>query len=267
MGNSLYLGQYIETNSVLHRLDPRTKLISMMILMLSFILLDHLLTYFIAMIGIVSLLWISRIPLLRFVKGLQPLLIILLFTFLYHALMTKGTILWSGLFLQVTVEGLEHGARFVVHIILLVTLASLLTLTTKPLTLAHGLERLLSPLIKLNVPVEQFALMIVIAIRFIPTIVQELDRIFLSQRARGYDISSLKITKRIFAYVPILIPLLFTTVKRAEQLSFAIDARAFGKGKGRIVFHQLKLLPRDYIAGGIATLFLILLFFLKLSLA
>jgi len=159
-------------------------------------------------------------------------------------------------------EGLHNGIRIVWRIILLILLASMLTLTTKPLTLAHGLEKLLSPLSKLNVPVEQFSLMIVIAIRFIPTILQELDRILLAQRARGYDITSLPLPKRIFAYIPILIPLLFTIIQRAEQLTYAIDARAYGNGKGRTTFKQLKFKQMDYQLGGIViiiTLSLILL--------
>jgi energy-coupling factor transport system permease protein len=167
--------------------------------------------------------------------------------------------------MEVTQQGLENGVRFVVRIILLVLLASVLTLTTKPLELASGLEKILTPLSKINVPVEQFSLMIVIAIRFIPTILQELDRILLAQKARGYDMSTLPLLKRIFAYIPILIPLLFTTLQRAEQLTYAIDARAYGNGKGRTQYKQLKVQQIDYIVGIFAFLFVLTMILIKIG--
>lgn len=264
MANSIILGEYIDRDSVLHRLDPRTKLISIFIMMLSFIMLESFISYVAATIFTIVVVRLSKVSLRMVLKGVQPVLFILAFTFLFHALTTKGTILWSFSFISVTVEGLQNGLRFVLRIVLLILLASILTLTTKPLSLAQGLENLLSPLSKLNVPVEQFSLMVMIAIRFVPTIKHELDRILLAQKARGYDVSSLPWTKRIFSYIPILIPLLFTTVKRAEQLTFAIDARAYGNGKGRTVYRQLKWSRLDYIAAAIALLFSLMLLIFKL---
>ena len=262
MINTVLIGQYVETNSVFHRLDPRTKIVSIIFIMLSFLMLETFISYAIATIFIFGVLLLSKIPMPVFVRGLKPLLFILMFTFLYHVVFTKGNIIWSWSFIEITMEGLHNGIRIVWRIILLILLSSMLTLTTQPLTLAHGLEKLLAPLSKLNVPVEQFSLMIVIAIRFIPTFVQELDRILLAQKARGYDITSLTLPKRIVAYIPLLIPLLFTIIQRAEQLTYAIDARAYGNGKGRTTFKQLKFQQMDYQLGGIViiiTLSLILL--------
>ncbi|WMT43122.1 energy-coupling factor transporter transmembrane component T [Paenibacillus sp. D2_2] len=247
MGNKILLGQYVETNSIIHRLDPRSKLVCMLAMMLSFFTLQSLINYTAATVIVFFVLLLSRIPFHKYARGLKPLLFILMFTFVYHALMTEGTVIWSWSVIKITTEGLQNGSFVVWRIILLILLSSVLTLTTKPLTLAQGLEKLMSPLSKLHVPIEQFSLMIVIAIRFIPTIVEELDRIMLAQKARGYDIASLKLPRRMFAYIPLLVPLLITTIQRAEQLSLAINARAYGNGRGRTVYKQLKLKRIDYL--------------------
>lgn len=265
MVDSVLVGQYVETESIFHRLDPRTKLISIMILILSFLMLETGISYVFATLFVFGILLLSKIPLRFFWRGLKPILFILMFTFLYNLVFTKGTVLWSWSFIEVTVEGLHNGSRVVWRILLLVLLASMLTLTTKPLDIAHGLEKLLAPLSKLGVPVEQFSLMVVIAIRFIPTIMQELDRIRLAQKARGFDITALSLPKRIFAYIPIIVPLLFTTIQRAEQLSYAIDARAYGNGKGRTSYKQLQFQQKDYWVGGITLLFGLTLFLIKIK--
>ncbi|WP_339316996.1 energy-coupling factor transporter transmembrane component T [Paenibacillus sp. FSL R10-2734] len=265
MADSVLVGQYVETHSIFHRLDPRTKLVSIVLLMLSFLMLGTGLSYVVATIFVFGVLLLSKVPIHFFWRGLRPILFVLLFTFLYNAVFTKGTILWSWSFIEVTEEGLRSGVRFVWRIILLILLASILTLTTKPLDLAYGLEKLLAPLSKLGVPVEQFSLMIVIAIRFIPTIKEELDRILLAQKARGYDLTALSLIKRIFAYIPIIVPLLFTTIQRAEQLSYAIDARAYGNGKGRTSYKRLQFQQMDYQVGGAALLFAMVLLWLKIG--
>ncbi len=254
MANPVLIGQYVETHSIIHRLDPRTKLISLFIFMLSLIWLNTGISYIVASLFVVMIVGITRIPVVIFWRGLIPLVVILLFTFVYNMLFTEGTVIWSWGWLHITIEGLENGVRLVWRIILLVILAAILTLTTKPLTLAYGLEKLMYPLGKLNVPIEQFSLMIVIAIRFIPTILEELERILLAQKARGYDITTLRLPQRVLAYIPILVPLLFTIVQRAEHLSDAIDARAYGKGKGRTSYRKLQWQSIDYIVMIIAIL-------------
>lgn len=246
MHNSILIGQYVETQSLFHRLDPRTKIICIFVIMLSFLTLDSMTSYLFASFIIFIVLLLSNIPLSTFLKNLKPILFILSFTFVYHLMMTEGTIIWSWLFIDITKEGIFQGIYFVWRILLLVLVASFLTLTTKPLSLAAGLETLLAPLAKLHVPVEQLSLMIVIAIRFIPTILEELHRILLAQKARGYDIRTLPFPKRMFAYIPILVPLLFTTIQRAEQLTFAIDARAYGNGKNRTHYIKLQFQKIDF---------------------
>lgn len=263
MNSTILIGQYVEAPSLLHRLDPRTKIISIIMLMAGFLLLDTFIGYMASTIIVLVVLRLSQIPFSVFGRGLQPLLLILLFTFVYNALFTEGRIIWSWSIVQVTEEGLLSGLYYVWRIILLVLLSSVLTLTTKPLKLAQGLESLLSPLAKIHLPVEQFSLMIVIAIRFIPTFAEELDRILLAQKARGFDLTDLPLHKRISAYIPILVPLLFTVIQRAEQLSYAIDARAYGKGKGRTVYKQLVFKFVDYQAGGVVVVITAALLLLK----
>lgn len=264
MSNNILIGQYIERDSIIHRLDPRTKLLGMIAFMLGLLTLHSLTGYVTATLCIAILLWLSKVPLSAFIGGLKPLWFILSFTLIYHAFVTQGdTTIWSWSFLHLTAEGLLDGLRLVWRIVLLVVLASLLTLTTKPLLLAHGLEKVLSPLSVLKVPVEQLALMMVIAIRFIPTIMQELERILLAQKARGYDITTLKLPQRIFAYIPILVPLLFTVIQRADTLTSAIDARAYGNGKERTNYRELKFRTLDYWAGGTAILFAAILVLIR----
>lgn len=248
MADSVLVGQYVETHSIFHRLDPRTKLVSIVILMLSFMMLGTGISYVVATFFVLGMLLLSKVP----VHFLARAAVGIIYFIVYFCLQCRvhqrdGSLVM--VFIEVTEEGLRTGLRFVWRIILLILLASVLTLTTKPLDLAYGLEKLLAPLSKLGVPVEQFSLMIVIAIRFIPTLKEELDRIFLAQKARGYDLTVLSLPKRIYAYIPIIIPLLFTTIQRAEQLSYAIDARAYGNGKGRTSFKRLQFQQIDYLAG------------------
>ncbi|UQZ32213.1 energy-coupling factor transporter transmembrane protein EcfT [Paenibacillus sp. PK3_47] len=250
MNNNILIGQYVETHSLLHRLDPRTKILAVFLLLLSFIMLNSYIGYTAATVVVTGLIRLSGISFGLFLRGLKPLWFILMFTLVYNALFIQGQVIWSWGIIGVTSEGLQTGIQFVWRIVLLVWLSSLLTLTTQPLVLAQGLTKLMAPLSRLHVPVEQFSLMIVIAIRFIPTIMQELDRILLAQKARGYDLAALPLPKRMVAYIPVIVPLLFTVIGRAEQLSHAIDARAFGKGKGRTEYRQLHLQRIDYQAGG-----------------
>lgn len=263
MDTTVLIGQYVETHSLLHRLDPRTKIISLVILMTGILLLDTVTSYTVATLMVLGIIGLSKIPVSVFARGLKPLVFILMFTFVYNTLLTKGNIIWSWSYIQVTEEGLYNGLHYVWRIVLLVLLSSVLTLTTKPLTLVQGLAKLMAPLSKLQVPVEQFSLMIVIAIRFIPTFMQELDRILLAQKARGYDLTALPLPRRMFAYIPVLVPLLFTVIQRAEQLSYAIDARAYGNGKGRTVYKQILLKSIDYQAGGIVIVITAALLLLK----
>ncbi|GGO01943.1 energy-coupling factor transporter transmembrane component T family protein [Saccharibacillus kuerlensis] len=255
MPNSLLIGRFVERDSVLHRLDPRTKLLGMLIMMAVFLTVKSWDGYTAATAFVLLTAALSRIPIGLFLRGLLPVLPILSFALLYHIMFGRGeTVLWSYSWLHIHAEGVVEGIRIVWRILLLILLASVLTGTTRPLSLAQGLETLLKPLSKLGVPIEQFSLMIVIAIRFIPTILDELNRILLAQKARGHDLSTMPPAKRLFAFVPILVPLLVTTVQRAEQLTLAIDARGYGDGRGRTTYRPLAFGRIDYLALGTVAL-------------
>ncbi|MCL6457069.1 MAG: energy-coupling factor transporter transmembrane protein EcfT [Gorillibacterium sp.] len=262
MMDNIIWGQYINSGSIVHRLDPRTKLLSVLAFTLCCLIFKTFGGYVAATVLVGGQLLLSRVPVRKFLKGLKPILFILSFTFVYHLFFTKGTPLWPGSIVKVTQEGIEDGVFIIWRILLLVSLASVLTLTTKPLDLAKGLEQLFKPLSSWGVPVEAFALMLMIAIRFIPTITQELDRIILAQKARGYDIRAAKGHKRVWAYLLLVVPLLITTIGRAEQLAMTIDARAYGNGKGRTSYRVLKFSRMDYAAGGLMFAFVLLIFYL-----
>lgn len=259
MSQSFLVGHYMDTASIIHRLDPRTKIISIFLMMFSFIWLESFYQFVFATILVLTMIQVSKIPLKTVLKGLKPLLFILTFTFVYNLFFTKGEEIWSWRFIHITIEGVDNALSFVWRIILLVLIASVLTYTTKPLLLAKGFERLLKPLAKLNIPIEKFSLMLVIAIRFIPTIQEELNRILLAQKARGFDIQELPFAKRLFSYIPIVVPLLFTTVQRADQLSDAIDARGYGDGKNRTSYKVLRYEKQDFATMGLAILCAVIL--------
>ena len=247
MSQSFLIGQYIDTETFIHRLDPRAKIISIFLLMFGFIWLANLPQFIFATILVFVVVGVSKIPLKTILKGLRPLVLILSFTFIYNLLFTNGEVVWSWGIVEITVEGIENAFTFVCRIILLVLLASVLTFTTKPLTLLKGVESLLKPLGKLNIPTKKFSLMLIIAIRFIPTIQEELHRILLAQKARGFDIGQLPFVKRLFSYIPIVVPLLFTTIQRADQLSEAIDARGYGDGENRTSYIVLQFQKLDFL--------------------
>lgn len=255
MGNKLLVGQFVERDSLLHRLDPRTKLLGIVLWMIVMLTIRSGIGYGVAAIFVLSVMLLSRVPLHRYMRGLLPLLPVLLFTLLYHILFGRGNdVLFSFGVVSVTQEGIQEGVRVFVRIVLMILLASALTASTRPLLLAQGLERLFKPLSKLGVPVEQFALMIVIAIRFIPTVLEELNRIQLARQARGFEPAQGNPVRRMLSFVPVLVPLLVTTVRRADNLTMAIDARAYGDGRNRTVYRPLVLGKTDQIAGAIVLL-------------
>lgn len=266
MIENVIIGQYVARDSILHRLDPRTKLMAIAIFMLLVFFLHSYISYVLVTCLVLGCLACSKIPPSFFIKGLLPILFILSFTFVYHLFLTKGeNLIFQFGYLHIYMEGIVEGCRVLLKIVLLVLMTSLLTLTTKPLDIAYGLETIMRPLKKLHVPVEQFALMLSIALRFIPTIIQELDRIMDAQRSRGVQFDHQSKVKRITNYIPVIIPLLLTSIQRAENLSLAIDARAYSDGRNRTRFKLLKFKSLDYWTLSILLLVLLGLLFLKVG--
>ena len=249
MLKDITLGQYYPVKSFVHDLDPRVKIV----LTIAFIVAVFLGSSLLSMIPITAFILIAakaaNLPLKLLLKGIKPLRIILIFTFLLNLFFTAGeTVLLQVWKIRVTQEGLLLAIRFSMRLVFLVTGASLLTLTTQPVVLTDGLERLMSPLAKLGFPAHELAMMMSIALRFIPTLLEEADKIMKAQMARGADFESGNLLQRARAMVPLLVPLFVSAFRRAGDLAMAMEARCYHGGEGRTRLRVLKITHKDYIA-------------------
>lgn len=249
MIRDITIGQYLPGNSSLHKMDPRTKIA----LTFTFIIVIFLCKNFWSlglMIGVaffVTLL--SRVPLRMLLRSLRPIALILLFTAVLNLFYTSsGNVLWHWRFLTLTDKGVFTAIFMAVRILCLVSVSALLTYTTTPTALTDGIERLLSPLKLIKVPVHSLAMMMTLALRFIPTLIEEIDRIMSAQKARGADLETGGFIQRAKALLPILIPLFVSAFRRAFDLAFAMECRCYRGGEGRTRMKQMKLGFRDAIA-------------------
>ena len=257
MLKDITLGQYFPGNSLLHKLDPRMKLV----LTLFFIVLVFLpqnwfgLGLVLAFLGVVVAL--SRLPVSLLWRSMKPVLFIVLFTAVLNILYVhEGTTLLQWQFIHVTTGGLENAAFIAVRILCLITGSSLLTYTTTPTALTDGIERLLSPLKLIKINPHELAMMMTIALRFIPTLMEETDKIMAAQKARGADMESGGLLSRVKALVPVLIPLFVSSFRRAYELAMAMECRCYQGGEGRTRMKQLHTAPRDWVALGVYLLVL-----------
>ena len=259
MLRDITIGQYFPGDSIIHKLDPRFKIV---ITFLYIIMLFSGGNYICLAVGAVftfGVILLSRIPLKMFFKSVKPLLIFLIITaFLNLFLMTTGNVLWEWKFLKITDKGLETSIFMIVRIVLLVMGSSVLTYTTSPITLTDAIERLLSPLRKIKFPVHELAMMMSIALRFIPTLIEETDKIMSAQKARGAEIDTGSFTTRAKNLISILVPLFISAFRRADELATAMECRCYHGGEGRTRLRQLKSAPRDYIALAVTVFFLVL---------
>ena len=240
MLKDITLGQYFPGNSPIHRMDPRTKLLALILYIVTIFIADGLIPYVICAAGLVAVIRISRIPLKLIMKSLKPIVIIIIFTGALNILYTPGTELFRLWIFRVTVEGIRTAITMIVRILLLVASTSLLTYTTSPMALTDGLESLLGPLKKLHVPVHEFSMMMSIALRFIPTLIEETDKIMSAQKARGADFESGNIFQRAKALVPVLVPLFISAFRRADELACAMECRLYHGGEHRTRLHSLR---------------------------
>ena len=262
---NIILGEYIKKESILHKLDPRTKIIGSFSLILSFLFINTFIDYIIIGILAFTLILLSKIPLKEFLKSLKYLLYILVFSSIFHILSHQdGKLLFQLGKFSIYDSGLFSALKMIFRIIFLLIFSSLLTLTTKPLDIALGLETLLSPLKKIGLPIQDFSLMISITLRFIPTILQEANTIKMAQQARGESFEGKNPFKKLYQYSSILLPLLVSVIQKVENLTLAMEARAFHCGLERTNFYKLEFQKRDYLAG--IFIFLIIFLFLVLSL-
>jgi len=249
MLTNITMGQYYPVDSPVHRLDPRTKLLLTLALIIAVFLCSDFGGYLILLLFI---LWVCRkakIPFKMLLRGLKPLRIILILTFLLNLLFTRGeTVLVSFWIIRITKEALFQAIFFALRLVFLVAGTSLLTLTTSPVALADGLEVLLSPLKKIHFPAHELAMMMTIALRFIPTLLEETDKIMKAQMARGADFESGNLIKRARAMVPLLVPLFVSAFRRAGDLAMAMESRCYHGGEGRTRLRVLKMQRNDALA-------------------
>lgn len=245
------LGQYFPGNSLLHRLDPRIKIIACIGLIVAVFLCKNIASFGFLTAMTLLLIVISRIPLKTILKGLKPVLVIILFTAVLNLFFTKpenAQPLFRWSFIEIYKEGIFYAFFMALRIVLLILLTeTTLTYTTSPIDLTDGIERLLSPLKVFHLPVHEFAMMMTIALRFIPTLIEETDRIMQAQKARGADYSSGNIFSRIKALVPVLVPLFVSAFRRALELADAMECRCYHGGEGRTRMKILKLRGYDYL--------------------
>jgi energy-coupling factor transport system permease protein len=240
MMEKMIFGRYVPGDSILHRMDPRSKLITVFLFVIVVFIANNVVTYGVLAAYTFIMVGLSKVPLRFLYGGLKPVFLLVIFTFLLHIFMTKeGDVIFELGWLKIYEEGLRQGIFISLRFLLLILITSLLTLTTTPIEITDGLETLLNPLKKFKFPVHELALMMSISLRFIPTLMQETDKIMKAQTARGVEYNSGPIKERIKAIVPLLIPLFISSFKRAEELAVAMEARGYKGGEGRTKYRQL----------------------------
>ncbi len=256
MLKNITIGQYFPGETIIHRLDPRIKLLGTFAFIISLFFINSFYPYILVVAFLLTTIKLSEVPLSYVIKGLKPLFLIISITFLINVFMTKGEILFEIGPLDITKEGLIQATFMALRLIFLVMGTSLLTLTTSPISLTDGIERLLKPLSKIGVPAHELAMMMTIALRFIPTLLEETDKIMKAQMARGADFESGNIMNRAKSLVPLLVPLFVSAFRRADELAMAMEARCYRGGENRTRMKELKLEKLDYIALSITTVFI-----------
>ena len=253
MNNGAVFGQYLEGDSVIHRLDPRIKLIASVLFIVIIFLAKSITAFLFLLAATIAIILMTGIPFSRFIGGLKPILFIMAFTVIINVFWYKGdTLLVHFYFIEIYLEGIINAVLIALRIVLLIAgTGALLTYTTTPLALTDGLESLLSPLKVMKVPVHDFAMMMTIALRFIPTLTEETQKIMNAQKARGADFTSGSIIRRAKALVPILIPLLVSAFRRAEELADAMECRCYTGGEGRTRMNVLTTKPSDFVFIGV----------------
>ncbi len=237
----LILGQYVPGDSLIHRLDPRTKLLASMWFIVLIFMASNWWTYALLIAFVLYAVSISKIPFSYYINGLKPLTFLIMITVVFQLLFSQGdTILFEFGWITITQEALINGLFIIIRFVLIVTMSTILTLTTTPLEIADGIEALLKPFKRFNLPVQEIALILSIALRFVPTLMQETEKIMNAQRARGVSFDDGNIFERMKKIVPLLIPLFISAIDRADQLAVAMTARGYQGGDNRTKLRQLE---------------------------
>ncbi len=248
MLRDITLGQYYQTESIIHRLDPRVKLGGTLLYIVSLFFFDNYFGYLVAALFLAIVIKISKVPFKFMVRGMKSIIMLLMITVIFNLFLTPGTALFSVWKVTVTVEGLKLALTMAIRLVLLIIGSSVMTLTTTPNNLTDGMERMMRPLKVFKIPVHEVAMMMSIALRFIPILMEETDKIMKAQIARGADFESGNLIKRAKALVPLLVPLFISAFRRANDLAMAMEARCYRGGDGRTKMKPLIYKKRDYLA-------------------
>lgn len=258
MLKDITIGQYVKGDSILHRLDPRTKIFGMLAIMVALFFVNNWIGLAYAAVVVFAVLFASQVPLKFYIRGVKPLRWILLFTAAIQIFLTPGEIIWQWGILHITAEGVRLAIFMCVRLVLLVMTTSVLTLTTTPIVLTDAVENLLSPFKRIGVPAHELAMMMTIALRFIPLLADETEKIMAAQKARGAAFDEGGLMDRARALLPILVPLFLSAINRASELAMAMEARCYHGGEGRTRLHELHYENRDRVAGILVALILAL---------
>lgn len=261
MIRDITLGQYYPGNSWIHKLDPRTKIIATIVYIVAIFVVPDFLGFIVSFLALAIVIAISKVPLKFMLRGLKPVFFLIAFTFVLNMFMVKGEVLVQFGFLHITREGLHTAAFMAIRLIFLILGASVLTLTTKPINLTDGIESLLSPFARFGLTAHDLAMMMTIALRFIPTLLEETDKIMKAQQARGADFETGNIMRRAKSMVPILVPLFISAFRIAQDLAMAMESRCYGGGFRRTRMNAMTIEKRDYVG------FLLLALFMAITIA
>jgi len=243
------LGQYFPGDIVVHHLDPRTKVLMVMIYLVALFTANSVITLGLVALFLAMVITVSQVKLRLLVRGLRPLVIILVFTGVLNIFLTPGEPILSFWRLSISAEGVYRAVLLVFRIVMMVMSTCILTYTTTPIALTDGLESLMGPLKRIRVPVHELTLIMSMALRFIPTLIEETDKIMSAQKARGADFETGNIFKRAKAFIPLLVPLFMSAFRRADELAIAMESRCYHGGEGRTRMRALRYERRDALAG------------------
>lgn len=258
MLKDITLGQYFPGNSFIHRLDPRTKILCIIVYIAAIFCIQNYVGYLMLTLFTALCIFSSKIPVRFVLKGLKPIMVFVAITALFNLFLTSGRVLWSWGFLKITYEGINLAIFMVLRLFFLVLGTSLLTLTTSPISLTDGIEQLLSPFRRIGIPAHELAMMMTIALRFVPTLLEETEKIIKAQTARGADFESGNLVRRAKAMIPILIPLFISAFRRADDLAVAMECRCYRGGENRTRLRALKM-GRVDLFGWLAVFLLVVL--------
>lgn len=248
MIRDITLGQYYQADSVIHRLDPRVKLIATLVYIISLFVVKNYIGYAVCFIFLAAIIALSKVPVKFMVRGMKAILFLLIITVIFNLFLTPGETLLSFWIFTITKEGVKQAFTMAVRLSMLIIGSSVMTLTTTPNNLTDGLESVMKPLKKIKVPVHEIAMMMSIALRFIPILLEETDKIMKAQIARGADFESGNIIKKAKSMVPLLVPLFISAFRRANDLAMAMEARCYQGGEGRTKMKPLVYKKRDAMA-------------------